>query len=147
MASSLCNRLRSLTQHGVSHRTCRAYRQLLKLRKKVKKLPARVLPAHFLDRFERRDGALVLQRDKRVTPFVGEEIVHAAQMLSQLDKNRPVLLERAESAFGASQVAGLELLVVIWLVVELEHMAIATQKKRVSATAPYVHRLKNEHTL
>lgn len=55
-------------------------------------------------------------------------------MLAQLDKYRPVLLESAKRAFGASKVARLELLIVIRLVVALEHMAVAVQKRVALAT-------------
>ena len=48
-------------------------------------------------------------------------------MLSQLYEDGAVLLERAEGTFGASEVAGFELLVVVGLVVALEYVAIAAR--------------------
>lgn len=46
-------------------------------------------------------------------------------MLSQLYEDGAVLLERAEGTFGASEVAGFELLVVVGLIITLEYVAIA----------------------
>lgn len=46
-------------------------------------------------------------------------------MLSQLYEDGAVLLERAEGTFGASEVAGFELLVVVGFIVTLEYVAIA----------------------
>jgi hypothetical protein len=48
-------------------------------------------------------------------------------MLSQLYEDRTVLFERAEGPFGASQVACLELLGVLGVVVALEDGAIAVR--------------------
>lgn len=55
-------------------------------------------------------------------------------MLAQLDEYRPVLLQSAKRAFGASKMARLELFIVIWLVVALEYMAVAVQKRVALAT-------------
>lgn len=66
---------------------------------------SRILEYHLFDRFNRRDRALVLQWNEGITPFTWEEVVQAAQVLSQLDVYGPILLEGAERTFRAPKVA------------------------------------------
>ncbi len=46
-------------------------------------------------------------------------------MLSQLNENRPILLESAEGTFRASQMAGFQFLGIVWFVVAAERLAVA----------------------
>jgi hypothetical protein len=80
-----------------------------------------------LYRFERGNGTFVLEGDKGVAPLVWKEVVHAAQVLAQLYEDGAILLERVEGPFSASQVAGFQLLGIVWFVVSLEDVAIAVQ--------------------
>jgi hypothetical protein len=48
-------------------------------------------------------------------------------MLPQLYEYRPVLFERAECSFGASQVACLEFLGVLWIVVAFQDLAVTVR--------------------
>lgn len=105
--------------------TRRADRTLVELREEVGQLAARVFAHHFLDRFERRDGALVLQRDEGVAPLVGQEVVHAAEVLAQLDEDGAVALQRAEGPFRAAQVACFKLVLVVGVGVVPERVAVA----------------------
>lgn len=80
---------------------------------------------HLFDRLVGGDGAFVLQRDERVTPLAGEEVIQTAEMLAELYKNRAVLLEGPERAFGAPQMACFERLAVAFVVVLLQGVSVA----------------------
>ena len=70
-----------------------AYGLFLKFREEVGELKARVSSAHVLYGFEGGYGTFVLQWYEGIAPFVRQQVVHAAQMLSQLDEDGAVLLE------------------------------------------------------
>lgn len=80
---------------------------------------------HCLDALHGRDGTLVLQRDEGVAPFGRQQVVHAAEVLAELDEDGPVALEGAEGAFCAAQVACFELLFVVGVGLALECRAVA----------------------
>jgi len=88
---------------------------------------AGVFEHHLFDAGEGADGAFVLQRDEGVAPFVGQQVVHGAEVLPQLDEDGAVALEGAERAFCAAEVACFELLVVVGVGVAFERCAVAGQ--------------------
>ena len=89
---------------------------------------ARVLQYHLLYALKRRDRTFVLQRYERITPFAGQKVVQTTQMLSQLYENRAVLLKSNEGTFCASEVACLELVLVVYFLAALERASIALHK-------------------